>query len=126
MGNAPDTQIGSNLHEKGAIVDVDYFLRLNLRDVQRHLIDIVVGLAKVYEGGRDKSIHKFIQLKGADAVVGEFPAFITHDRDAKTVLLAQCPDIVDHLAVRLGLCKHKVRSEERRVGYEEQCGTAQK
>jgi len=61
--NASDPQRLRDLDEHRPVFDVDNLPGRDLSDVQRHPINILIGLAKVDEAGGDEEVHKAVQLE---------------------------------------------------------------
>jgi hypothetical protein len=61
--NASNPQTFRDPDEHRGVFDIDYLPRWRLRDVQRKPKDVRVGLANVNEVGRNKRIHKPVELE---------------------------------------------------------------
>lgn len=84
--DALNTQAAGDIHQHGAVVEIDDIFRPRLSHVQRQAVNIDVGLADMDEAGNDEDIKKLLEVKLADAMFGEFTPFVADGDDLEVVL----------------------------------------
>src|SRR5450759_4644974 len=83
--NASNPQSFRDLDEHRGVFDIDYLPGWRLGDVQRKPKDVRVGLADADETGRNKSIHKPVQLELSNPIRIHLARFVADCDDLEPV-----------------------------------------
>src|SRR5664280_419006 len=107
MKNASNPQTFCDLNEHLGVFDIDYLRGFRLSDIQSKPKNVRVGLAEVDEAGRNKRIHKPVQLEFSNPIRIQFPCFVADHDNLQSILCFKAADQLDHFGIWLRLGEHK-------------------
>ena len=120
--NTSNSQAFCDLDKHRKVLNIDYLIGRNLRDIDRHTKDVHVRLSQVDEAGGNEKIHKTIKLELSNPIRIQFACFVADHDNLQSIPFLKPADQLDHFGIRLRLGEHefpKLSTCERSLSVED-------
>ena len=80
-----EAEARSDVAQEGAIFNIGHFISLHVSDIHSEPVNVKVRFADVDEGRDDEEVDKFLEMKAANPVFGDFASFVADDGNAQPI-----------------------------------------
>src|ERR1700733_2172415 len=94
--NPMETERFSNLDKHWPIFDIGNVSALNLRHIQRQLINLYIRFTEMNKAGGDKKIHKPVELECLDAMQRQLASLVTDHGHFEFIFRFDLADEINH------------------------------